>query len=163
MPERKGLVINSDYLLTPSNEISFVITAGKREEGKIFVPLTGEQFNALEAYQKSSREGFCKVVLSHGKKLIEWKSFFPLGAIDTREMEKKHEARAAPRRLGIGSLAHYAITEYLCRKHGLQDYQIKHEPSASDERIRHLRSMGIDYSRTYSFPVYRDIVRLAVI
>ncbi len=91
MTERKGLVIKlfQQDDGRGNETIGFGVNTGTKQAGKMFVPLTEAQYTAFEAYQKTSsaRTGFGKIEISHSRTLVEWKSFFPLGTLNSRKME----------------------------------------------------------------------------
>ena len=59
-------------------------------------------------------------------------------------------------------MAHYAMVEYLA-KNNFHEYEISHNEDTTDERKRQLQLMGIDHTRAYNFPEYREIVRQAIV
>lgn len=162
--QRKGLVISAVHKPVKEWEvIRMAINFSPRRSGHVFVPLNKEQLAATGRFYgvelpgsfKVGPEGTCTVHVLHDEHKIQWITFFPFGVGKGSD--------ATPKKIGIGPLVHYAITEYLAKRHKLEGYNVTHNHDASEERIKQLELMGIDTKVPYPFPRYREIVRQAIV
>ncbi len=143
MPEeQREIILHVSRLANPqaAEVLMFEIHHGKKaEKGQVFIPLTNEQADNLEGFNRTHKPGYATLTLLHDQKRIKWNKFYPLG-METKEKK--------PTGMGIGSRIHHAIIEYLAKNYQLQQYTLVHD-RPSDSRKKQLRLMGITYTTPY--------------
>ncbi len=139
--------------------INFTLKLGTRPKWKsrfhFFIPLTPEQFTAVEKYRERVSEenapAYASITLNQLAKTLTWRLFNPHG------LDRNVEVFKAPARKGIATAVHLAITRFLADRYAL--HRIIHDSRVPLERAEHLRQMGVDQYRRYKIEDYYEIIR----
>ncbi len=157
MPEeQRGIILHVDRHelgLLNLEIVRFKMHTGhKAEKGQVFIPLTNEQADSLEGFNRTHKTepGYASLTLLHGEKRINWNKFYPFGT-----------KKQGPTGMGIGSRIHHAIVEYLAKNYQLDKYTVLHVLVSNSAR-KQLSRIGIEQTAPHLFPAYRQLVKTAV-
>lgn len=124
------------------------------QENQFFIPLSRRQFKTWKEIKKKAKgEATATFSVYKEHRRIQWLFFYPFGV---REAEEQNAFGDKPR-MGIGSIVHHHITEFLARNY--PNHIIRHLGVVHPGRKRHLEAMGITQLTPYPIEAYRDIVR----
>ncbi len=158
--EEQGLNAHVSYeTVGDGKRINFTLKLGTRPKWTsrlhFFIPLTPDQFTAIEKYRErvseESMPAYASITLNQLTRTLTWRLFHPHG------LDRNVEVFKAPVRKGIATAVHLAITRFLADRYAL--HRIVHDSRVPLERAQHLRQMGVDQYRRYKIEDYYDIIR----
>lgn len=135
-------------------QFSFKLGQRLRQSGNRFsIPLSQSQAERLAhpLAVHHMAHGSVRFNIAHGK--VTWGGFYPFG----NDKNFVHRNKNSPKRLGIGTDIHAAVTRYVAENY--PEHKIRHIGKIKPARRKQLREMGIKTNHEYTMPEYQKIVQ----